>query len=269
MKVGVFGLGVVGSAVYRFFKERHNDSVYGHDIDVAKNINTVVDTMTADVLFLCLPSETKVVGNKYYQDLNALKSVLSFLAKMHYSGVVCIKTTTLPKTCAAFAEEFTNLKITHNPEFLTAAKPYDDFCNQAEVIIGGEHANVVAELYREHFSIVLTTPTTTTTELAKYMHNTFLATKVMFCNEFYHLCESCGEDYGGVNFLAEGQGGIGKGHTKVPGPDGSLGYGGMCLPKDTLAMLQFMNDNNLCPHILSAVCESNSVRNDEYLRGKR
>lgn len=269
MNIGVVGLGVVGGAVYKFFMGNNIERVFGYDVLANKTIDSMQDTLTSDVLFLCLPSETKHVGGKNVQDLNALIAVLKYLSEMHYAGVVCIKTTTLPGVCKQLQESFDNLKITHNPEFLTAAKLYDDFCNQPEVMISGEHAHVVAEAYKPYFELVYTVPSTTTTELAKYMHNCFLATKVMFCNEFYHLCVACGEDYNAVKFLTEGQGGLGKGHTKVPGPDGRFGYSGQSFPKDTLVLQQFMADNNIYREIIDAVCETNIGRNMEYLKGSK
>ena len=35
---------------------------------------------------------------------------------------------------------------------------------------------------------------------------------------------------------------IGNSHMQVPGPDGKLGFGGPCFPKDTKALLQYSKD---------------------------
>ena len=38
-------------------------------------------------------------------------------------------------------------------------------------------------------------------------------------------------------FVSDGR--IGHSHIQVPGPDGKLGFGGNCLPKDVKAILEF------------------------------
>ena len=50
-------------------------------------------------------------------------------------------------------------------------------------------------------------------------------------------------------------------HTNVPGPDGSLSYGGACFPKDTNALLQYMK-NMETPHLVleNIVKERNEMR---------
>jgi UDP-glucose 6-dehydrogenase len=49
----------------------------------------------------------------------------------------------------------------------------------------------------------------------------------------------------------------------VPGPDGELSYGGMCFPKDTLALLYFLKNNNVQHSVVEAtINERNTMRND-------
>ena len=52
-------------------------------------------------------------------------------------------------------------------------------------------------------------------------------------------------------------------HTDVPGKDGKLSYGGMCFPKDTNALLQYMWKLDTPHHIIEAtVIERNILRDD-------
>ena len=52
-------------------------------------------------------------------------------------------------------------------------------------------------------------------------------------------------------------------HTNVPGPDGRLSYGGLCFPKDTNALNEYMKKNNTYNKILQAtIDERNSMRRD-------
>ena len=48
-------------------------------------------------------------------------------------------------------------------------------------------------------------------------------------------------------------------HTNVPGKDGKLGYGGMCFPKDTNALLTFLKNQGSKHQILEACIEENNI----------
>ena len=50
-------------------------------------------------------------------------------------------------------------------------------------------------------------------------------------------------------------------HTDCQGPDGKLGYGGACFPKDTQALNHYMKTYNSPNKVLESVCvEKNEVR---------
>ena len=99
-------------------------------------------------------------------------------------------------------------------------------------------------------------------EMIKYFRNCYLALKVSFCNELYDYCSNRDIDYETVRNIATNDTRIGGSHTKVPGHDGSRGYGGTCFPKDTKALLNSMKDNNVICPILSSV----DYRNDNIDR---
>jgi UDPglucose 6-dehydrogenase len=71
--------------------------------------------------------------------------------------------------------------------------------------------------------------------MVKYAHNVFGALKVTYFNCIYDLCQKLGMDYERVRAGILGSTYINEMHTKVPGPDGKLGYGGKCVPKDVNA----------------------------------
>ena len=73
-------------------------------------------------------------------------------------------------------------------------------------------------------------------EMVKYAHNVFGALKVTYFNCIYDLCQKMGMDYERVRKGILGSTYINEVHTQVPGPDGKLGYGGKCFPKDVNAM---------------------------------
>ncbi len=73
-------------------------------------------------------------------------------------------------------------------------------------------------------------------------------------------------EYDEVKDAMLSQGGIEPGHLAVPGPDGKLGFSGMCLPKDIRAMIKYQEWFGLFPNVLEAAEETNqSVRPHDSL----
>ena len=89
--------------------------------------------------------------------------------------------------------------------------------------------------------------------MVKYMTNSYLATKVSFANEIYQICQKINIDYDKVVEYATLDERLGKTHLSVPGPDGDLGFGGHCLPKDLNALITFAQNLDLEPIVLETV----------------
>ena len=60
----------------------------------------------------------------------------------------------------------------------------------------------------------------------------------MLFNEYFLLCQKNGSDFEKIKSLMLKNKWINPMHTNIPGPDGSLGYGGACFPKDVDAILK-------------------------------
>ncbi|MDA8686589.1 hypothetical protein N9L94_06210, partial [Robiginitalea sp.] len=75
--------------------------------------------------------------------------------------------------------------------------------------------------------------------------------------EMYQICEGLDVDYDKVIEYACYDDRLGKSHWNVPGPDGDLGYGGHCFPKDVKALIEVANNINIFPLMLIATDEKN------------
>ena len=96
------------------------------------------------------------------------------------------------------------------------------------------------------------------------MNNTFFAAKVSLMNEFYRLSQKINVDWETAlhGFAADQR--IGDSHLNVPGPDGKLGFGGACFPKDINALISFSKLHNIDMNILEAAWKTNlEVRPEE------
>jgi nucleotide sugar dehydrogenase len=155
-------------------------------------------------------------------------------------NIIILKSTMTPGTSGLLIEQFPTLNIVFNPEFLTERTAKLDFLTQARIVLGGnpKYTAKVRELFEERFMHCYVIETNTTTaEMIKYMNNVFFASKVSLMNEFKLICDEVGADWNVAlkGFAADQR--IGDSHLNVPGPDGKLGFGGSCFPKDINAFM--------------------------------
>lgn len=78
-------------------------------------------------------------------------------------------------------------------------------------------------------------------------------------NEIYQLANALGADYKMVSWMATLDERIGDSHMRVPGPDGQLGFGGMCFPKDTSALLKYAEEVGVTLNVLDAAVKKNTI----------
>ena len=93
--------------------------------------------------------------------------------------------------------------------------------------------------------------------LIKYFRNAFLATKVSFFNHVYDFCKATNVDFYKVREGIASDQRIGYSHTLVDPDQGIRGWGGMCFPKDTAALLKMAQDLNIDLNTLAAAVEYN------------
>src|SRR5262249_22936806 len=94
-----------------------------------------------------------------------------------------------------------------------------------------------------------------TAELIKYAANSFLAIKITFINEIADLCEKVGAN---VQEVARGIGLDNRIGTKFL--HAAPGYGGPCLPKDTIALIKPAQDHGAPLRIIETTTAVNEQR---------
>lgn len=258
--IGIAGVGFVGNAVKSFFEKYENIIAY----DKYKELNTKEDILKSDILFLCLPTLFNENINEY--EKSEIYEVCDFLNLNKYKGTVILKSTVEPETTAKVSEKYNNLKILHNPEFLTARTAVEDFANQKHIVIGkGPNCNdddvkLLEDIYRKYFpEAEISCCSSIESESMKIMCNSFYASKIMLFNEYYLLSKKNGSDFYKIKRLMLKNGWINPMHTDVPGPDGLLAYGGACFPKDTQALNKYMESYQSENMVLSRVIDECKV----------
>lgn len=268
MKIGIVGIGVVGTAIMNSLIDKEyelNKNIFIYD--KYKNIGDIESILKTNIVFLVLPTPYDN-DNKSY-NLNPIIETMDFLFKMNYGGLIVIKSTMEPGTTEQLYNKY-GLDIIHNPEFLTARTAKHDFNNQTHIVLGTlkmcnqDKLNSLIEFYNKHYpQAEISICQSTESESMKLFLNNFYAVKVQFFTELYLLCQKMDIEYNTVKELMLKNGWINPQHTTIPGPDGQTSYGGMCFPKDTNVLLQFMKKHNTPHSVLeSTVDERNLLRKD-------
>ena len=219
----------------------------------------------ADAVFICVGTPTQPGGG--HADLSYVFDAAREIAEALDGYCVIVNKSTVPVDTGKKVTKVINdtrpeadFDVVSNPEFLREGSAINDFMRPDRVVIGTDSVrakDVMRSLYRPFFLIetpILFTQRQTA-ELIKYAANTFLATKITFINEISDLCEKVGAD---VQDVAKGIGLDGRigGKFLHSGP----GYGGSCLPKDTLALVNTAQDVGSPLRIVECVVDINDKR---------
>ena len=245
-KIGIIGNGFVGSSVsFGFSPQTGCDGVNIkiYDKDESKSTHTINEVVNdSEYIFLSVPTPSNQDGSI------SLDIIYDVFEEIH--NVI----------------DYT--KPGDSSEFLTERSAKLDFINQSRFVLGGSLGDTdsVARLYQwrfgKHIPVIKTNYETA--ELIKYMNNTFFATKVSFMNEMKLVSDKIGATWEDCidGFSLDGR--IGHSHLSVPGPDGKMGFGGSCFPKDIQAMINFMDTMGISSNVLKGSWKTNlEVRPEE------
>lgn len=260
LKVGIIGLGVVGSHLKRYFEEyrsyKHKTNLFLFDSDPKKNYSD--DINKAEVIFICVSTPCSSNGNC---DLSAVKNSIESIKK---NKIVVIKSTVPPGTTELVQRERPDLKLFFNPEFLTEKNAWHDFIRPDRQIVGFTKNNLDPAYLL--LSLLPKAPfmspwgidtyrairiTATEAEIIKYASNIWFIRKVNFANVLATLCSvMCAQlsfeilyENVRTGFAADYR--IGDSHLDV-NHGGYKGWGGRCFPKDIKAFIKHLESLKLC-----------------------
>jgi UDPglucose 6-dehydrogenase len=262
MKIGIIGLGVIGTACkYGFEKLGHK--VLVHDIKLNTNI---VDLIETEIIFICVPTPSNFDGSC---NVEIVDSVVQELSNLKYKGVVAIKSTVKPTTTDKLKKE-TNLELCFVPEFLRERCAISDFTENHDLLAVGTESEKVFEVVKKchgHYPKKIEMLTTTEAELLKYYSNVYNATKIIFANEMYEICQKVGADYSKIKDTF-----VKRGTTKdmyLDVNDNFRGYAGVCLPKDTKALDCFVKELGLSLKLFETLDNENNKFKKTVFDGMR
>lgn len=272
IKICIFGLGFVGKSMYDSFKNKgleENINLFGFDKYKDGGIGLISDGLNCDIIFMALP--TMYNENTGCYDKTPIHECCKYLNENNYKGIVVIKSTVEPETTDYLSQVYHNLTLIHNPEFLTARTAYEDFHSQSHIVLGksemcsDSQILILKNFYSNYYpDAEISICSSLESESMKIFCNSFYAVKVQFFTELYLLSKKNGSNYNKIIDMMLKNNWINPMHTKIPGPDGNISYGGLCFPKDTCALYKYMDKYKSDNKILeSCIQERNIMRNDK------
>ena len=263
MKIGIIGLGAVGSANKQGF-EHLGHEVLVHDIRLSTSIKDVLST---EINFICVPTPSADDGQC---DTAILESVIQELNDNNYNGIIAIRSTAVPGFTQSMIEKHKTLAICFVPEFLRERCAADDFINNHKLLaVGTFDIWVFRKVVKAHGNLPEHTEhlTPTEAEVLKYFNNVYASLRVTFANVMYEICEKLNCDYTTIknSYIKTGK----AVDMYLDVSDGLRGYGGMCLPKDTKALARLMEKLNLDLHLIASIDQDNSKFKKTVFNGMR
>ncbi|MEH7384554.1 UDP-glucose/GDP-mannose dehydrogenase family protein [Bacillus sp. JJ1521] len=238
---------------------------------------TIVDDLqeavnNSKVIFLCVGTPSKPDGGAYLgYILDAIKSIAAYIKKPNFK-VLVLKSTIPPSTTSESIKPYieslgfnvgVDIGLTNNPEFLREGYAWEDFINPDRIVIGQEEdksGQIVEKMYQS-FNAPIYRVSLNTAEFIKYLSNTLLATLISFANEQSLIAKSIGDieikkSFQVLHLDKRWFGDPAKMTSYVyPG----CGFGGYCLPKDTMALVNQSLKNSYSPEILKGTLRVNET----------
>lgn len=251
MKIGLIGLGVVGSTLQYGFRR------LGHEVipyDIKDRNTALMQVLPTELTFICVPTASAPDGSC---DVSVVESVVAELAAASYRGLAVVKSTVVPGTMDRLHMNH-KLALAFCPEFLREKCTHSDFVDNHDVCIIGAYRYCdykLIEMAHGYYPKKFVRLTPMEAEFCKYFSNVFNALRINFANQFYDVCRAAGVDYMTIKQAISQRQNIG-GHYLDCAPE-FRGFGGSCLPKDTLAFARYVEQLGVDAPMFRRIVEDN------------
>ena len=213
-----------------------------------------------DIVFVCVQTPNNIETNSV--DTKFLESAITEINNVNNNDIVITVKSTIPpyeieKVCEKVGMD--SSKLTFNPEFLREGTAVEDFFKPDRIVLGGadsEKLSKLNELY-SGFDCEIIITDSISSQLIKYLANTYLPLRLSFVNEATRLVDYSG---GNLDDVLKGVGldnRIGQ-HYFRPSPS----WGGSCFPKDLVEVNNFYDKDKLNLPIISNIINSNDIHAD-------
>ena len=217
-----------------------------------------IDWEDTDVAFICVQTPNNLETNSV--DTRFLESAITEINNLNNPKLVVTVKSTIPpyeieKVCNKVGMD--KNEITFNPEFLREGTAIEDFFQPDRIVLGGndpKKLSILRELYKG-FDAELIETDPISSQLIKYLANTYLPLRLSFVNEAARLIDHSNGNQVDVLRGVGLDSRIGS-HYFRPSP----AWGGSCFPKDLIEVNNFYKDGEVMLPIISNIIESNNIQ---------
>lgn len=236
---------------------------------ITSDLNFAIEN--SKIIFLCVGTPSDEDGKadlKYIK--SAIDDILKNLPKKN-KKIIVIKSTIPPSTTKKDICSYIESKdyivgedifLANNPEFLREGHAWQDFIKPDRIVIGTEDEYSKSELEKiyKSFEAPIHFVSLNSGEFIKYLSNTLLSTLISYSNEMSMIASIIGDIDIQKSFkiLSEDKRWEGTPATMATYAYPGCGFGGYCLPKDTLAMSFKAKEFGIQSKILNSVLDVNS-----------
>ena len=214
----------------------------------------------SDIIFILV--QTPNGGGERFYDHTILSNLLMKINKLDYFNKdIIIGCTVMPGYIDQIAKTLLpDSFISYNPEFVAQGDILYGFENSDIILVGTEHEHIsvlLKSIYSFNKKGTFCCMTPLEAEIVKISLNGYITTKISYANMISDLCDTLGAN---KNIVLDAIGSdlrIGKRYFK-PG----YSFGGPCFPRDTLALKQLLDQNNIQSHLLKATSNYNGFHID-------
>ena len=213
-----------------------------------------------DIVFVCVQTPNNIETNSV--DTKFLESAIKEINNVNNNDLVITVKSTIPpyeieKVCEKVGMD--SSKLTFNPEFLREGTAVEDFFKPDRIVLGGTDSEKLTKLKQLYsgFDCEIITTDSISSQLIKYLANTYLPLRLSFVNEATRLIDYSG---GNLDDVLKGVGldnRIGQ-HYFRPSPS----WGGSCFPKDLVEVNNFYDKDKLNLPLISNIINSNDIHAD-------
>jgi nucleotide sugar dehydrogenase len=206
--------------------------------------------------------QTPNSGGERFYDHSILSNLLVQINKLKpINKDIIIGCTVMPKYIDEIGihllNDCTNCHLSYNPEFVAQGDIVNGFKNPDIVLIGTNNDNLRHHLKELYLKMCNKPPKfcfmkPLEAEIVKLSLNGFITTKISYANMIADLCDTVNAD---KHIVLNAIGGDSRIGNKYFNPGYS--FGGPCFPRDTKALRQIMDQNNICSELLVSTTSSN------------